>query len=82
MTGKVRDFTESSHPSVAEETQSGVEAAVARFAEDFGFDLDEEGHPIEDGGDEPRLPTRPESESEEAGSGPEAEKKEEEAVPA
>jgi F-type H+-transporting ATPase subunit alpha len=36
-----------------DETQSEVERAVARFAEDFGFDLDEEGHPIDDGGDEP-----------------------------
>ena len=26
-----------------------VESAVSRFAEDFGFDLDEEGHPLEDG---------------------------------
>jgi F-type H+/Na+-transporting ATPase subunit alpha len=36
-----------------DETQSQVERAVAQFAEDFGFDLDEEGHTIEDGGDEP-----------------------------
>jgi F-type H+-transporting ATPase subunit alpha len=31
-----------------DETQAQVEAAVSRFAEDFGFDLDEEGHPIEE----------------------------------
>jgi F-type H+/Na+-transporting ATPase subunit alpha len=61
----------------SDETQSGVDAAVQQFAEDFGFDLDEEGHPIEDDGDEPRPPTRPEAESEEP-----AEEKEEEAVPA
>ncbi len=36
-----------------DETQSEVEQAVSQFAEDFGFDLDEEGHPIEDGGEEP-----------------------------
>jgi F-type H+/Na+-transporting ATPase subunit alpha len=36
-----------------DETQSAVEGAVSQFAEDFGFDLDEEGHPIEDGGEEP-----------------------------
>jgi F-type H+-transporting ATPase subunit alpha len=33
----------------SEETQKAVESAVSSFAEDFGFDLDEEGHPLEDG---------------------------------
>ncbi len=33
----------------SEETQQAVEKAVSSFAEDFGFDLDEEGHPLEDG---------------------------------
>ncbi len=38
----------------SDETQSAVEKAVEQFAHDFGFDLDEEGHPIEEGaGDEP-----------------------------
>jgi F-type H+-transporting ATPase subunit alpha len=32
-----------------DDTQSAVDAAVKRFAEDFGYDLDEEGHPLEDG---------------------------------
>ncbi len=32
----------------SDETQQAVEEAVSRFAEDFGFDLDEEGHPIDD----------------------------------
>src|ERR1700753_4304235 len=36
------------------ETQQAVEKAVSTFAEDFGFDLDEEGHPLEDGDDQPR----------------------------
>jgi F-type H+-transporting ATPase subunit alpha len=31
----------------SDESQSGVQAAVERYAEDFGFDLDEEGHPID-----------------------------------
>src|SRR5579859_7998922 len=31
----------------SDETQSGVDEAVKRFAEDFGYDLDEEGHAIE-----------------------------------
>jgi F-type H+/Na+-transporting ATPase subunit alpha len=34
----------------SDDTQSGVKTAVERFAQDFGYDLDEEGHPIE--GDE------------------------------
>jgi F-type H+/Na+-transporting ATPase subunit alpha len=34
----------------SDDTQAKVKAAVGRFAEDFGYDLDEEGHPIE--GDE------------------------------
>jgi F-type H+-transporting ATPase subunit alpha len=39
----------------SDETQSQAESALSQFAEDFGFDLDEEGHPLdEDGDDEPR----------------------------
>jgi F-type H+/Na+-transporting ATPase subunit alpha len=37
----------------SDETQSKLGEAVATFAEDFGYDLDEEGHPIEDD-DEPK----------------------------
>jgi F-type H+/Na+-transporting ATPase subunit alpha len=33
----------------SDETQKAVEQAVSTFAEDFGFDLDEEGHPLEEG---------------------------------
>ena len=32
-----------------DDTQSSVEDAVKRFAQDFGYDLDEEGHPLEEG---------------------------------
>jgi F-type H+-transporting ATPase subunit alpha len=32
----------------SDDTQGEVESAVSKFAEDFGFDLDEEGHPIEE----------------------------------
>jgi F-type H+/Na+-transporting ATPase subunit alpha len=35
-------------------TQSSVEEAVKRFAQDFGYDLDEEGHPLEEGDDRAR----------------------------
>jgi F-type H+-transporting ATPase subunit alpha len=33
----------------SDETQAEVEKAVEGFAEDFGFDLDEEGHPLDEG---------------------------------
>ncbi len=36
----------------SDETQTRVAAVVSQFARDFGFDLDEEGHPIEEGADE------------------------------
>ncbi len=32
----------------SDETQQAVDTAVKQFAEDFGYDLDEEGHPLED----------------------------------
>ena len=32
----------------SDESQNAVDAAVKQYAEDFGYDLDEEGHPIED----------------------------------
>jgi F-type H+/Na+-transporting ATPase subunit alpha len=35
-----------------DDTQKAVESAVSSFAEDFGFDLDEEGHPLDEDEDE------------------------------
>jgi F-type H+-transporting ATPase subunit alpha len=32
----------------SDETQAALDRAVKAYAEDFGFDLDEEGHPLED----------------------------------
>jgi F-type H+-transporting ATPase subunit alpha len=32
----------------SDETQSQLKAAIDGFAEDFGYDLDEEGHPLEE----------------------------------
>jgi F-type H+-transporting ATPase subunit alpha len=32
----------------SEGTVAAVDAAVKQFAEDFGYDLDEEGHPLEE----------------------------------
>jgi F-type H+-transporting ATPase subunit alpha len=33
----------------SDETQSATDEAVKQYAEDFGYDLDEEGHPMEEG---------------------------------
>jgi F-type H+-transporting ATPase subunit alpha len=60
-------------------TQQAVDKAVARFAEDFGFDLDEEGHPLDDGDEPPPRGNRDDGRSGEAEP---AEDKEEQAVPA
>jgi F-type H+/Na+-transporting ATPase subunit alpha len=38
----------------SDETQKAVDSAVSGYAEDFGFDLDEEGHPLEEGSDDER----------------------------
>jgi F-type H+/Na+-transporting ATPase subunit alpha len=49
----------------SDETQSEVDQAVAQFADDFGYDLDEEGHPI-DTGDIPESPPSDSSNAEES----------------
>ncbi|MBV9006010.1 MAG: F0F1 ATP synthase subunit alpha [Solirubrobacterales bacterium] len=64
----------------SDETQSQVDAVVSRFAEDFGFDLDEEGHPLEEGEEEPPRGERQRDEGGEQAE--EKEEEEEEAVPA
>ncbi len=65
----------------SDEVQSQIEATVERFAEDFGFDLDEEGHPVEDGGDDSPPRRGPEASESEGDENAEQEK-EEQAVPA
>ncbi len=62
----------------SDEIQQQLDAGIARFAEGFGFDLDEEGHPLEESEEAPR-PT-PRSESKEAPA--DENEKETEAVPA
>jgi F-type H+-transporting ATPase subunit alpha len=37
-----------------DDTQKAVDQAVKQFAEDFGYDLDEEGHPLEDDAEDRR----------------------------
>jgi F-type H+-transporting ATPase subunit alpha len=52
----------------SDEIQKSVDDAVKQFAEDFGYDLDEEGHPLdedEDGGSRDRDRQREEQESDE-----------------
>jgi F-type H+-transporting ATPase subunit alpha len=53
----------------SDETQAQVDEAVTQFAEDFGYDLDEEGHPLEEGGEEP--PRRERQQASSAASGQE-----------
>jgi F-type H+-transporting ATPase subunit alpha len=73
----------------SDETQEAVDRAVKGFAEDFGYDLDEEGLPLEASEDAPRR-SRDEGEAESRdGRGPEGEsageeegEQEEETVPA
>jgi F-type H+/Na+-transporting ATPase subunit alpha len=72
----------------SDETQEAVHKAVERYAEDFGYDLDEEGHPLEED-DIDQVPDR-RSESDSGGDGDEesdgdessSEENEEEAVTA
>jgi F-type H+-transporting ATPase subunit alpha len=63
----------------SDDVQNRLGAAVERFAEDFGFDLDEEGQPLEDSEEGPR---RDEKRQEGEERQQQAEEKEEEAVPA
>jgi F-type H+-transporting ATPase subunit alpha len=75
-----------------DDTQSSLEDAIKQFAEDFGYDLDEEGHPLDEGGDssngdrsEDSKGSEESSEDSSDGGGKdseESEEKEEEAVPA
>jgi F-type H+-transporting ATPase subunit alpha len=46
----------------SEQSENGVDEAVRQYAEDFGFDLDEEGHPLEEA--EPERAGRSDRESE------------------
>jgi F-type H+-transporting ATPase subunit alpha len=39
-------------------TQEELDAAIKEFADDFGYDLDEDGVPLEDGGDSDRVTDR------------------------
>ncbi len=66
----------------SDQVQDQLSSAVEQHAEDFGFDLDEEGHPLEDEeeGEERRSDRNEQSKGENGEE--QAEEKEEEAVPA
>jgi F-type H+-transporting ATPase subunit alpha len=49
----------------SDETQEGLRKAVQEFAEDFGYDLDEEGQPLEEHEDVPRRREEEKASSEE-----------------
>ncbi|MBV8946227.1 MAG: F0F1 ATP synthase subunit alpha [Solirubrobacterales bacterium] len=70
----------------SDETQQAVEKAVSSFAEDFGFDLDEEGHPLEEGDEgasrDGRHDGRAEREERDEGEESEDREREEQAQPA
>jgi F-type H+-transporting ATPase subunit alpha len=54
----------------SDETQSALDKAVDTYAEDFGYDLDEEGHPLEDGdAPEPRRRSTEDSAQDGGGDG-------------
>jgi F-type H+-transporting ATPase subunit alpha len=62
LTGDVRGNEPELLKKIAEgdwsdETQEATHKAVERFADDFGYDLDEEGHPLEEG-DIDQVPDR------------------------
>jgi len=50
----------------SDDTISQAHSAVEQYAEDFGFDLDEEGHPIDEEAPEPRQGRRDEEGGEES----------------
>jgi F-type H+-transporting ATPase subunit alpha len=60
----------------SEETQAQVAAVVEQFANDFGFDLDEEGHPLQEDAD----PLRPGASTPPVDSQPTEEKEQEAAL--
>jgi F-type H+-transporting ATPase subunit alpha len=51
----------------SDETQSALDQAVNSYAEDFGYDLDEEGHPLDqDAAPEARRDSRPSTDGDES----------------
>ncbi len=57
-----------------EGTVEELDAAIKEYADDFGYDLDEDGNPTDDGGDSERVTTRAREDVEEADEADETEK--------
>ncbi len=55
-------------------TVEELDGAIKEYADDFGYDLDEDGNPTEDGGDSERVTTRAREDVEEADEADETEK--------
>jgi F-type H+-transporting ATPase subunit alpha len=55
-------------------TVEELDAAIKEYADDFGYDLDEDGNPTDDGGDSDRVTTRAREDVEEADEADETEK--------
>jgi F-type H+/Na+-transporting ATPase subunit alpha len=55
-------------------TVEELDAAIKEYADDFGYDLDEDGNPLEDGGDSERVVSRAKEDVEEADEADETEK--------
>jgi F-type H+-transporting ATPase subunit alpha len=51
----------------SDEVQQSVDDAVKSFAEDFGYDLDEEGHPLDEGGEDESREKERKSQDEDEG---------------
>jgi F-type H+/Na+-transporting ATPase subunit alpha len=70
----------------SDETQESLKKLIAGFADDYGYDLDEDGQPLEEDaerGDSQRITSREETASEESeGSEEETQEREPEAAPA
>jgi len=63
LTQRVRSEQEELREKIAggdwsDETQEAVDGAVKEFADDFGYDLDEEGQPLDEEGDSDRVTKR------------------------
>jgi F-type H+-transporting ATPase subunit alpha len=66
----------------SDETQKRVDEVVRQFAEDFGYDLDEEGHPLAAGDDAPRRSRDEQAKAAQEGEEQAEVESEEETVPA
>ncbi len=66
----------------SDDVQNKLSSAAEQYAEDFGFDLDEEGHPLDEEDDQERSSERDQQQSRGGEDEEQEEEKEEEAVPA